>query len=247
MTRTFLIRGMLVGILAGLLVFAVAKIYGEPQVDLAIAFEDHMYQMKGEAPEPEIVSRQIQSTIGLLTGVVVYGAAIGGIFSLVFAYVYGRLGRLGARATAALLALAGFVAIIVVPQIKYPANPPSIGNPATIGTRTALYFGIIVISIIAMVAAFNLGRSLVARLGTWNAAFVGVAAYVVIVAVAIYVMPPVNEVPEGFSAVVLWNFRLTSIGMQVVLWTTLGLVFGALTERRQALTAQRPKAATKAA
>lgn len=228
MTRALLIRGMLIGILAGLLVFVFARIFGEPEVDLAIGFEEHMHHMAGGVEEPELVSRAVQASWGLLTAVVVYGAAIGGIFSLLFAFAYGRLGRLGPRATAGLLALAGFVAIVVVPQIKYPSNPPSIGNPDTIGIRTALYFGMIVISIVAMVATINLGRGLLARLGTWNAVIVAAAAYVVVVALAGYVMPPVNEVPDGFSAVLLWNFRLASLGMQVILWTTLGLGFGAL-------------------
>src|SRR5438105_1686035 len=99
MVGNLLIRGMLVGILAGLLAFGVAKIFGEPQIDDAIAFEDHHHQMSGAAPEPELVSRDVQSGPGLLTGVVLFGAAVGGIFSLVFAFAYGRLGRLGARAT----------------------------------------------------------------------------------------------------------------------------------------------------
>lgn len=230
MVRSFLIRGMLVGILAGLLTFVFAKIFGEPQVDLAIAFEDHLQQLAGEAPEPELVSRQIQSTIGLLTGVLVYGCALGGIFSLVFAYAYGRMGRLGARATAAILAAAGFVSIILVPQLKYPASPPSIGNPDTIGMRTELYFGIIVVSVIALIAAINLGRGLHSRLGSWNASLIGAGAYVAIVAIAFYVLPPVNEVPADFSAAVLWNFRVSSLGMQIVLWTTLGVVFGLLAQ-----------------
>ncbi len=232
MVRTLLIRGMLTGILAGLLVFAFAKFYGEPQVDLAIAFETHMHQLAGDPPEPEIVSRQIQSTIGLFTGVVVYGAAIGGIFSLVFAFAQGRMGRLGPRATAAVIAAIGFVAIVVVPQIKYPANPPSIGNPDTIGIRTALYFGIIVLSIVALVVSVNFGRALNRRFGSWNAVLAGGALYIVLTAIAIAVMPPVNEVPADFSAVTLWNFRLVSLGMQVILWTTLGLGFGALAARQ---------------
>lgn len=232
MVRTLLIRGMLTGILAGLLVFAFAKLYGEPQVDLAIAFEDHMHQLAGDPPEPELVSRQVQSTIGLFTGVIVYGAAIGGIFALVFAFAQGRMGRLGPRATAALVAAIGFVAIVVVPQIKYPANPPSIGNPDTIGIRTAVYFGIIVISIVALVVSINFGRALNRRLGAWNAVLAGGALYVVLTAIAFAVMPPVNEVPQDFSAVTLWNFRLVSLGMQMILWATLGLVFGALAERQ---------------
>ena len=95
MVRTLLVRGMLVGILAGLMAFAFAEIFGEPQVNLAIGFEEHIHQMAGEAPEPELVSRNVQSTVGLLTGMVVYSCDLGGIFALIFSYVYGRIGRLG--------------------------------------------------------------------------------------------------------------------------------------------------------
>jgi len=57
------------------------------------------------------------------------------------------------------------------------------------------------------------------------------AAYLVVIVVANLALPTVNEVPEQFPAVVLWKFRVASIGAQVIMWTTLGLVFGALTER----------------
>lgn len=113
MVGNLLLRGMLVGVFAGLLAFGFARIFGEPQVDRAIAFEDQMSQAKGEAPEPELVSRKTQAGLGLFTGVIIYSAAIGGLFSLAFAFVYGRVGRLGPRATAALLALGGFVAIVL--------------------------------------------------------------------------------------------------------------------------------------
>jgi Probable cobalt transporter subunit (CbtA) len=104
MVGNLVLRGMLVGVLAGLLTFGFARIFGEPQVDRAIAFEEQMNQAKGEVPEPELVSRETQAGLGLFTGVIVYGAAVGGLFSLVFAFVHGRVGRLGPRATAALLA-----------------------------------------------------------------------------------------------------------------------------------------------
>jgi hypothetical protein len=226
-----LIRGMLVGILAGLLAFAFAWLVGEPQVDLAIAFETQMHQVAGEAPEPELVSRAIQSTLGLLTGILVYGAALGGIFALVFAYAYGRLGPASPRATAAILAAAGFVVLILAPQFKYPANPPAIGNPDTIGVRTGLYFFMIATSIVAAVAALNLGKRLTLRLGGWNAALIGGGAYVVAMAIVMLALRPVDEVPSNFSADVLWRFRLASLGIQAVLWTALGLGFGALAQR----------------
>ncbi len=231
MVRTLLIRGMLVGILAGFLGFAFAWLLGEPQVDIAIAFEDHMHRIAGDPPDPVLVSRAVQSTIGLFTGVVVYSCALGGIFALVFAYAHGRLGRLSPRATAAILAAAGLVVLILVPQIKYPANPPSIGNPATINSRTALYFGMIACSVIAAVASLMLGRSVRSRLDNWNATLTGGGAYVVAMVVVMLVLPPVNEVPTAFSAATLWTFRVVSFGINAVVWTTLGLVFGALTQR----------------
>ena len=107
-------------------------------------------------PGPDLVPRDLQSSWGLFTGVMLYSVAIGGIFSLLNAYAGGRVGRFGPRATAVLLAAAAFVAIYLVPFLKYPANPPSVGNPDTIQYRTALYFGMIVISVAAMVACVNL-------------------------------------------------------------------------------------------
>src|ERR1700728_2054487 len=150
MARSLLLRGMLVGLIAGLCVFAFARWAGEPQVDRAIAFETSMDQAKGEPPEPEMVSRKIQKSFGLLTGAVVYSTALGGIFALVFAYARGRMSVARPRVLAALIAGMGFIAIVLVPSLKYPANPPSVGNPETIDIRTGAYFLLIAISVIAM-------------------------------------------------------------------------------------------------
>ena len=239
MVRALLIRGMLAGALAGLFAFGFAWIFGEPQVNLAISFEQHMHAAAGEAPEPELVSRAVQSTVGLLTGILVYGCALGGIFSLVFAYAYGRVARLSARATAAILTALGFSSLILVPQIKYPANPPSIGLPETIAARTVLYFTMIALSVIAAVAATSTARQLAGRIGGWNSAMAGSAAYLVVVTAAMLILPPVNEVPADFSASTLWNFRLASLGIEAVLWVALGLIFGALAERQLSPTSSR--------
>jgi len=246
MVRTLLIRGMLAGLFAGLLAFGFAKIFGEPQVDRAIAFEEQMAASEEAAPamtmaageemdhhamEEELVSRQVQSTIGLFTGVVVVGAALGGLFALVFAFAYGRVGRLGPRVTAALLAAAGFVTFAFVPGLKYPANPPSVGAAETIGYRTELYFLMVLISLAAAVAAIMLGRRLVARHGGWNAALLAAGAFLAVIVVAQLVMPSINEIPNGFPADLLWRFRVVSFGIQFILWTTIGLTFGVLAER----------------
>lgn len=231
MTGKLLVRGMLVGLLAGILAFGFAKVFGEPQIDKAIAFEEQMAEMHGDAPEEELVSREVQSTFGLFTGVVVYSVSLGGIFALVFAYSLGRVGKIGPRGLAALLALAAFVTVILVPGLKYPANPPSVGDPETIAQRTKLFFLILLVSVITVVLAINAARKLIPSLGIWSGSILAVALYVVIMAVAGALFPTINEVPETFSAVLLWKFRVASLGIQLVLWTTVGLVFGWTAER----------------
>ena len=244
---TLLMRGMLIGVVAGILSFGFLKVAGEPAVDRAIAFETAMDEAKFKAkadeaaanvmsapkeePEHELVSRPVQAGVGLFTGVIVYSAAFGGLFALAFALCYGRMGDFSPRTTAALLALSGIVAVHVVPNLKYPANPPSVGDPETITTRTELYFAMIAISLAAMIAAWMLRGRLAPQYGNWNAAIIAAAAFVVAAVVVGLALPGVNEVPERFPAVVLWQFRMASLGAQAILWTTIGLAFGALTER----------------
>lgn len=231
MTRTLLLRGMLVGVVAGLLVFGFARWIGEPQVERAIAFETSMDQAKGEAPEPEMVSRKVQRSFGLLTGSIVYGAAVGGIFGLVFAFATGRVGSVGPRGLAALLAGMGFVAIVLVPNLKYPANPPAVGSPETIGVRTGAYFLLIAFSVAAMVFSVQMGQKLRVRFGAWNGSLLGAAIFVVIIAVVMHFLPEIDEVPAGFPVTLMWRFRVAALEIQAVLWGTLGLLFGWLTER----------------
>jgi hypothetical protein len=248
MVRALLIRGMLVGVLAGILGFAFAHTFGEGPVDRAIAFESYVeYDVHHEAPEEELVPRDLQSTAGLGTGTLLYGAAFGGMFALVFTATYARMTPFGARGNAALLGVLGFTAVYLMPFLKYPPNPPSIGDPDSIGYRTASYVVYVVVSIAAMVACVRAQRQLLRRIGAWNATLVATAAYVVIIGICFAVFPTINEVPQQalpnvvdavtdadvtFPPVVLWSFRLASLGLQVVIWTTISLVFGVLAERQ---------------
>ncbi|WP_186151063.1 CbtA family protein [Burkholderia gladioli] len=239
MVGKLLVRGMLAGIAAGILVFGFARFAGEPQVDQAIAFEEKIDAAKGEAPEPELVSRPTQAGLGLGTGVIVYGAALGGLFALSFAFVHGRIGSRQPRTLSACLAAAAFVSLVIVPNLKYPANPPSVGDPDTIGYRTGLFFLMIAISIAVGVFSLNFRRLLAARMGQWNASIVAGLLYIAILAAVQFALPTINEVPAAFPAVVLWKFRVAAIGMQAILWATIGLLFGALVERSGLVAAPR--------
>jgi hypothetical protein len=230
--RGLLIRGMLVGLAAGVLMFVFAKIFGEPQVDKAIAFEDAQNAAAGAMDEgPPLVSRTMQASFGLLTGTVIYAAAFGGIFAIGFAAVYGRIGHARPRVTAAVLALVGFTVIFFVPFTKYPSNPPAVGNDDTIDYRTRIYFIMVTISVVAAIAAYRLGRDFVKRWGTWNGVIAAVAAYIVLIAIGQLLMPALEETPKGFQAPVIWHFRVATVGIHTVLWTSLGLGFGAVAER----------------
>jgi hypothetical protein len=247
MVRSLLIRGMLVGAGAGLLAFAFAVVFGEPQVGHAIDFESHLAQLHHEPEGPEVVSRGVQRTWGLLTGTLAMGTALGGLFALAYAWAYGRIGNFSARGTAALLALAAYLTIVVIPFTKYPANPPTVGNPDTIGRRTVLYFLMIIISVAAAIAASRIRRQLLPSLGPWNAAIAAFAAFVVVIAVAELLLPAFHETPAGFPADVLYRFRLASLGINATIWLTLGLGFGAAADRLLNPVARKVPAAAAAA
>ncbi|MEV4555542.1 CbtA family protein [Kitasatospora sp. NPDC049285] len=226
--RNLLVRGMLAGLAAGVVALVVAYFLGEPRVDAAIAFEESHSHEHGE----ELVSRTLQSTAGLATGILIYGIALGGIAALAYCFALGRIGRFGPRATALLLSGAALVAVYVVPFLKYPANPPSVGDPDTIGRRTLLYFLLMVLSVLLAVAAVTFGKQLAPRLGTWNATVAAVVGYLVVVGLAYVLLPAVNEVPEDFSATLLWQFRVAALAIQLTMWASFGLIFGHLAERR---------------
>lgn len=231
MVGKLLMKGMMAGLIAGLLTFAYFKAFGEPWVDSAITFEEQVSaaaEPAGSHPEPEIVSRETQAGTGLLTGVLVYGAAIGGFFAICFALANGRLGRLDARSTAMLLAALGFTALILVPALKYPANPPAVGSADTIGERTQLFFAMLSISIVAMIAAVTMAKQLWTKAGGWNASLLAGAFYIVVVAIGLAVLPSVNEVSETFPANTLWNFRFASLSGHVIFWAALAIAFDAL-------------------
>jgi hypothetical protein len=232
MVGRLLVRGLFVGLLASVLAFGFAKVFGEPQVDSGIAFEQSVVHMHSDdTDEPALVSRQMQASYGLFSGVVVYGTALGGLFALVFACALNRVGPIGPRGLSALLALVAFVAVILVPDLKYPANPPSVGDPDSLGQRTELFFLMLLVSVAAMAIAVRSAWGFIARYGLWGGVTMTALLYIIIVACAGALFPSVNVVPEHFSAVQLWDFRVASLGIQAVLWSAIGLIFGAWAQR----------------
>lgn len=224
--RAFLVRGLLVGLAAGVLAFVVAYLVGEPYVDRAVAIEEataaHQLEGAHEHPEEAPVPRDDQRTWGLATGTLAIGLTYGGIAGLAAAGAVGRLGRLGARQTAGLVGLLGFVATVLLPFLKYPANPPSIGNPATIGERTGAFFAMQLVCVVGVVGAAWLAVRLDRRTGGFEATVAAAAAYLVLVVAVAQLLPAVDEVGD-FPADLLWSFRVSSLITSATLWAVIGV------------------------
>jgi len=185
------------------------------------------------------ITRTVQSTIGLGMGLLGFSVAIGALFSVAFAVLYGRVGNISARLLSVYLAAGMLLSLYIVPALKYPPSPPALSLDETIRQRTLLYLLTVVVSAALLAGAVYLGRRLVPRLGAWNATLAAAGAYLAAVAVLFWVLPSINETPgpvvdaagtivyEGFPADVLYEFRLYSLGTQVVMYTTIALVFAA--------------------
>lgn len=230
--RTYLVSGLLAGLLAGLAAFVVAFTTGEPTVDDAIALEEaaaaaepHAHDGTEEAGhshgEEATISRGQQAGPGLATATVAIGVALGGLVALAAAAAMGRVGRLSPPATTALVAGVGFVAVALVPFLKYPAVPPAVGSGDTIGARTGLYFGFLLVSVVAAGVALAMASRFARSSTPYAATSLGVVLYVAVVAVAAALMPGVDELGT-FPAGLLWEFRLSSLLTLATLWAVLG-------------------------
>lgn len=234
-------RGVLAGALAGVLAFVWAKVFIEPVIGRAIDFENgvgaaheaagHSHGGHSHGEEgAELFSRGVQSNIGMGLGVLIFSVAMGALLAVVFCVVYGRI-NLSARALAALTAGGMLVSLWIVPALKYPPNPPAVSLDETIKQRTLLYVLLVVLSAALFVGSVLLVRRLIPKLGVWNASLIGMADYVVSMAVVFLILPTIDETPPTFPADDLYEFRLYSLGTQVVMWATIGLVFGAMVSK----------------
>ncbi|GAB1691823.1 CbtA family protein [Krasilnikovia sp. M28-CT-15] len=238
-----LLRGLLAGLIAGLLAGVFGYVAGEPRVDAAIAIEEQAAHVAGEDTgsghqDDELVSRSGQKG-GLFLATALFGAAMGGLLATAYTLLRRRL-RTPSDARAALgLAGAALLGAVLVPFVKYPPNPPAVGDPATIDQRTAGYLAIVVLGLVAVWAGVVGYRAPRGAAPEWLRALTGVLGFLAVVAVGYVMLPAVDEVPSTFPASLLWNFRLASLGTQLVLWVSLGLGFAALLSRLGARTPDR--------
>lgn len=215
--------GALAGGAGGAISAAVLALLGEGPLGRAI-------QLEPPSGEPETFTRGTQQIGGAL-GVMLVGVVIGVVFAVAYAYIRPRLRAEENWVAALQLAGAGFVTIYLLPFLRYPSNPPGVGDPDTIGRRTTLYLLAIVWSAIAAWAAARAWRMLVGRPGPAQQALIGTAGvYLGLVIAGLALLPPSTD-PLTAPANLIWQFRLATLAGAAGLWAGVGVVFGWLVDR----------------
>lgn len=229
MEKPIIARGLFAGAIGSVAAFVFARTYVEPVIAQAIAYEEA--QEAGHEHGVELFTRGVQANIGMGFGVLAFGVAMGALFAVAFCVVYGRVGNISPRLLSVLLAGAMLLSLYVIPFLKYPANPPAVSLDETIRQRTLLYLMMVVLSVALFAGAVWLGRNLLERFGAWSATLIAAASYVMVISVVMVTLPTIDETPDDFSADVLYEFRLYSLGTQLVLWTVIAVVFGSMAHR----------------
>ncbi len=225
MTWAYLRRGLAAGLLAGVLAGIFAYLFAEPVLDRAIELESATHEHS-----EEVFDRGEQKA-GLILATALYGTAVGGLFGLLSSFFRRRSLALGEWRRSLALAVAVFLGAVLLPFLKYPPNPPGVGaDPATLTERTLAYLAMVVLGLLAVLAAWRFARGLDgASLPVRHLAAGGML--VVLWAFLYLAMPDFGAAAGHLPAELVWDFRLSSLGTQAVLWAGIGCIFGLLGER----------------
>ena len=235
MPFTQLLRhGVVAGAAAGTAAALVMWLLVEPVIRRALVVEEARGggHDQGHAEEP-LVSRTAQVFGGAVTAILV-GILFGVVFAVVFARIRHRLLGSTDFGRALVLAASGFAVFTLLPALKIPANPPAVGDPATVTERTLLYVLTILLALLvvgAVVAVDKLlrGKGLTVPV---RGALITVVAIAGAVAVLVLVPGSPDAIPGDVPASLIWEFRLASLAQLGTMWLGLGVVFGILVESR---------------
>jgi hypothetical protein len=220
--RRLLKEGVLAGAAGGFALALVLRLIGQGPIGRAVALE-------GPGGD-EMFSRGTQQMGGMVAAVL-YGAALGAVFTLAYALVRHRLRTPDDWRAAIAVAASGFGAVFLLPFLKYPANPPAVGDPDTIGRRTALYLLAVAWSLVATWGGWRAWRAFVAKgMPVHKAVPATLATWVALASVGLVVLPANTDAVEA-PATLIWQFRLATVAGAAAFWSVLGLTFGWLRAR----------------
>ena len=224
-TITFIIMALISGTVSGLIYAGLNFAIVEPYTDKAIELEIERLVTQGESIDMnEINSYRVWQKEGSISAAVVLGIGVASMFALVYAYA--RKGINGSEIKRGLIIASIFwIVLFFIPFLKYPANPPAVGDPDTIYYRQALYLTMLGIS--ASIAVF---LAYMKRNVSSKYRFVLPIIYIASIAVAFMALPS-NPDEVTISMDLVNTFRTVSVIASLIAWLSLGIVFGALYER----------------
>ncbi len=224
-TSLFLIIVLISGVFAGTIHGTVNFAIVEPYLDQAIGIENQNLFALGEKKDtPEFWveyegHRAWQKSGQILAGAIL-GTSLGALFGIVFVLSRDSLPGNNDIKKAVVLAGIMWLTMFVIPFLKYPANPPTVGDPETVVLRSILYISFIAISGFGVVAFYKLSERL-----KNNRKLVTLIGYGVFISIVFIVMP---ENPDEITAPedLVGGFRIMSFIGVTSFWVSLGVIFG---------------------
>lgn len=219
-----LLSGCVAGTVHGLVNLAIV----EPYLDVAIGIENQSLFESGEeenTPEfwAEYSSYRTWQKGGQVLAGAILGTSLGALFGIVFGYSRDVLpGNNYVKKTLVLAAIMWAV-LYLIPFVKYPANPPTVGDPETIILRQTLYISFIAVSGLGALGFYQVYK----RISKKALAFVGYAVFVTAAFLLFPDNPDQVTAPQGLVDA----FRISSAVAVSSFWLSVGLVLGALWQK----------------
>ena len=231
---TFIAITLLAGAIAGTIWGAINQVAVEPYIERAIELEMQQNaaqsggQVMNNNPDEFAAYRFWQKGGEIIAGTIL-GLSIGSLYGIVFAYTRGSIsGTNNNKKTALIVAGIMWLVLFLMPALKYPPNPPAVGNPETIYYRQSLYVAFLAISgFSALGLAFLYRKMMMASSNNTKkkAIIIPSALYAAIMAGA-YLAMPANPDPINAPIDLVIGFRITSAITISVFWALLGIIFG---------------------
>ena len=201
----------------------------EPFLDNAIGIEvQNAINDGGVIDQNELQSYRIWQKVSQIVGGTILGLSFGALFGITF--IFGRNILPGSNNRKKAVVLAGIIwlVIFVIPALKYPANPPTVGDPETIYERQNMYIiftAISVITALSLAVTYKImGRNQVKKFGVVSFAYG-------IVMIGAFIIVPQNPLEITAPIDLVQGFRIASAFSMSVFWLLLGVIFGSLWER----------------
>ena len=231
-TSLFLLIVLISGALAGLVHGSSNLVLVEPYLDEAIGIENQKLFSSGEAEDTldfwvEYQGyREWQKGGQLLAGVIL-GTSIGALFGIVYALSRNSLPGNNDIKKALILSGLMWFTIYFIPFLKYPANPPTVGEPETVVLRSILYLSFIAISGFSSIGFYKLSKKFVGK-----KKLISIFGYAVFIS-SVFFMMPENPDPITAPMDLVNGFRVMSVLAVSSFWISIGLFLGFLWDRFQ--------------